>query len=191
LREEDLSDRAFSLLLFVDAVLLLLLTGELCERTVALRLLELLLCGLAVASRLLFVRTSGAFRFTFSLRLLFERSTAPALPVVCVFRFRVAGFTVADRSGLLLVLVLRMFLLSAFLVLLFALFSLLLALSTLLLRSLVDLLSAEDRTFVALSLDTSGRYSLTVLLLTLVDLPERLFELSSLCTVAFLPAVRS
>jgi hypothetical protein len=68
---------------------------------------------------------------------------------------------------------------------------LLLALSTLLLRLVVDLLSADDRTFVVLSLDTSGRYTLTVLLLTLVDLPERLFELSSLCTVTFLPVVCS
>jgi len=45
--------------------------------------------------------------------------------------------------------------------------------------------------FEVLSLDASGRYTLTALLLTLVDLPERLSELSSLCTVAFLPVVRS
>ena len=89
----------------------------------------------------------------------------------------------AERAEPLLLLLFRMLLSSAFLVLLLALF-------TLVLRPVVDLLSA-DLAFVLLSLDTSGRYTLTALLLTRVDLPERLFVLSSLRILAVLPVVRS
>lgn len=109
--------------------------------------------------------------------LLDERSTAPVLLVASLFR--VAGFTVADRP----VLLLRTFASPLSLVLL-------LVLSTLLLRPVVDLLLAA-LALVVLSLDTSGRYTLTALLLTRVDLPERLLVFSSLRTVAFLPVARS
>lgn len=50
----------------------------------------------------------------------------------------------------------------------------------------------EDPVLVVLVLLlASGRYTLTELPLTLVDLPERLLLLSSLRTVAFLPVSRS
>jgi hypothetical protein len=70
---------------------------------------------------------------------------------------------------------------------LFRVSGVLLRLSGVLLRWLTaDLLLAD------LLVVTSGRYTFTALLLTrVVALPERLFELSSLSTVAFLPVVRS
>jgi hypothetical protein len=129
-------------------------------------------------------RFSEEFRcdLTVALLLLLERSTAPAFLVVSLLR--VVGFTVVDRSlVLLLALLFRMFPSPAFLVLLLVLFmELLLSVADLPVFALL---------LVVLSLDTSGRYTLTALLLTLVDRPERLFVLSSLRTVAVLPVVRS
>lgn len=214
LREEVRSDRLLPLLLLVEVALLLLpellsdltvalrLAGELCcvllrtdvflllpaflsGLTVAFRLLEELRFEPTTASRLLLERVAGASLSTFALRFVLERSTVPALLVLCVLRSLVAGFTVAERSVLLLVLLFRTFSLAVLLVLLLVL----LVLSIILPRLVADLL--VDLTSVPLSLDRSGRYTLTALLLTLVDLPERLFVLSSLCTVAVLPVVRS
>lgn len=214
LREEVRSDRLLPLLLLVEVALLLLpellsdltvalrLAGELCcvllrtdvflllpaflsGLTVAFRLLEELRFEPTAASRLLLERVAGASLSTFALRFVLERSTVPALLVLCVLRSLVAGFTVAERSVLLLVLLFRTFSLAVLLVLLLVL----LVLSVILPRLVADLL--VDLTSVPLSLDRSGRYTLTALLLTLVDLPERLFVLSSLCTVAVLPVVRS
>lgn len=214
LREEVRSDRLLPLLLLVEVALLLLpellsdltvalrLAGELCcvllrtdvflllpaflsGLTVAFRLLEELRFEPTTASRLLLERVAGASLSTFALRFVLERSTVPALLVLCVLRSLVAGFTVAERSVLLLVLLFRTFSLAVLLVLLLVL----LVLSVILPRLVADLL--VDLTSVPLSLDRSGRYTLTALLLTLVDLPERLFVLSSLCTVAVLPVVRS
>jgi hypothetical protein len=215
LREEVRSDRLLPLLLLVEVALLLLpellsdltvalrLAGELCcvllrtdvflllpaflsGLTVAFRLLEELRFEPTAASRLLLERVAGASLSTFALRFVLERSTVPALLVLCVLRSLVAGFTVAERSVLLLVLLFRTFSLAVLLVLLLVL----LVLSIILPRLVADLL-VVDLTSVPLSLDRSGRYTLTALLLTLVDLPERLFVLSSLCTVAVLPVVRS
>lgn len=175
------------LLLWGATDALLLAGALLCGATDAFRLLLLVaLCCLTVALRSVFGLVCGAVRVTFFSLLFAERSIcclvllerSTALPRD--WAFLVAGFTDADRWLLLPALLFLMFPLLAALVLE-------LALSTLLFLPVADLLLAAARAFAVRSLDTSGRYTLTALLLTLVDLPERLAVLSNLRTEAFLP----
>ena len=133
------------------------------------------------------------------LRLLLELSTVPALLVVSLLR--VVGVTVDDGCEVRLLLLSTLPLPVAVLSvvdLVLAGFSTLLDLVAdlpvvdlvLVVLSTLPLLFADLLLGVLLP-DASGRYTLTVLLLTRVDLPERLLELSSRCTVTFLPVVRS
>lgn len=176
----------------------LLLAGALlCGATDAFRLLLLVaLCCLTVALRSVFGLVCGTVRVTFFSLLFAERSICCLVfaerSICCLvllerstalprdWAFLVAGFTDADRWLLLPALLFLMLPLPAALVLE-------LALSTLLFLPVADLLLAAARAFAVRSLDTSGRYTLTALLLTLVDLPERLAVLSNLRTEAFLP----
>lgn len=185
------------LLLWGATDALLLAGALLCGATDAFRLLLLVeLCCLTVALRSVFGVVCGAFRVTFFSLLFAERSICCLVfaerSICCLvllerstalprdWAFLVAGFTDADRWLLLPALLFLMFPLPAALVLE-------LALSTLLFLPVADLLLAAARAFAVRSLDTSGRYTLTALLLTLVDLPERLAVLSNLRTEAFLP----
>jgi len=114
-----------------------------------------------------------------------ELLVAGVTVVDCWLLLLVVGLTVVVLWSPLLVLSFVALLVLVPVVLSFVVVLLLLPLLPVLLSLTVALV------FVVLCLDTSGRYTLTALLLTLVDLPERLSELSSLCTVAFLPVVRS
>ena len=168
LREEDRSEREFSLLLPEDAALLPLLR-EVFRLTVELRLEEeLLLCGLTEELLLLLLELFSGFT---------------------VLLLLLDGLLCGVTEELLLLL-LELF--SGFTVELLLLDGLLCGVTEELLLLLVELLLLTEVLVVELlPLFASGRYTLTVLPRTVVVLPERLFELSSLCTVTFRPVACS
>ena len=200
LREEDRSAREFSLLLPDDAAFLPLLrvvfrltVEERLEEelflwgfTVLLLLLEGVLCG--VTEELLLLLLELFSGFTVLLRLLEEVLCGVTEELLLLLLELFSGLTVlllllegvlCGVTEELLLLLLELF--SGFTVELLLLEGVLCGVTEELLLLLVELLP----------LFASGRYTVTVLPRTVVALPERLYELSSLCTVTFRPVVCS
>lgn len=180
-------------LLFVDlTVLLLLLRVLCCWLTVALLLLfsallrvDLTVVPLLFSEELRCGLTVVVLRL---LRLLFELSTVPALLVASLLR--VVGVTFSTLPSPVAVLPVVDLVVADLSTLPVPVADLLVVDLVLVVLSTLPL-PVADLLLVALLSNASGRNTLTVLLFTRVDLPERLLELSSRCTVAFLPVVRS